>query len=34
VDNGAWRRWLDVAEAGTLKYIDEEKLKADRTRAK
>ena len=34
VDNGAWRRWLDVVEAGALKYIDEEKLKAERPRAK
>jgi glyoxylase-like metal-dependent hydrolase (beta-lactamase superfamily II)/pimeloyl-ACP methyl ester carboxylesterase len=28
VDNAAWRRWLDVAEAGAMKYLDEEKLKA------
>ena len=34
VDNGAWRRWLDVAEAGTVKYVDEERQKAERTRAK
>jgi metallo-beta-lactamase class B len=28
VDNAAWRRWLDVAEAGTVKYVEQEKLKA------
>jgi metallo-beta-lactamase class B len=34
VDNAAWRRWLDVAEAGTVKYVDEERQKVERTRAK
>jgi metallo-beta-lactamase class B len=28
VDNKAWRAWLDVAEAGTVKYIEQEKAKA------
>ena len=23
VDNAQWRRWLDTAEAGTLKYIED-----------
>jgi len=32
VDNAAWRRWLDVAEAGAVKYADEEKQKAERAR--
>jgi metallo-beta-lactamase class B len=27
VDNQAWRAWLDVAEAGTIKYIEQEKAK-------
>ena len=27
VDNKAWRAWLDVAEAGTIKYIEQEKAK-------
>jgi metallo-beta-lactamase class B len=27
VDNKAWRTWLDVAEAGTVKYIEQEKAK-------
>jgi metallo-beta-lactamase class B len=26
VDNAAWRRWLDVAEAGTVRYIEQERL--------
>ena len=33
VDNAAWRRWLDVAEAGTIKYIEEQKLKAQAPRS-
>jgi metallo-beta-lactamase class B len=28
VDNKAWRAWLDVAEAGTIKYVEQEKAKA------
>lgn len=28
VINAEWRRWLDVAEAGTVKYIEQEKAKA------
>jgi metallo-beta-lactamase class B len=32
VDNAAWRRWLDVAEAGTVKYVEEERKKAERAR--
>ncbi|MBI3047403.1 MAG: MBL fold metallo-hydrolase [Acidobacteria bacterium] len=28
VINAEWRRWLDVAEAGTIKYIEQEKAKA------
>jgi metallo-beta-lactamase class B len=27
VDNKAWRAWLDVAEAGTIKYVAEQKAK-------
>lgn len=27
VDNKAWRAWLDVAEAGTIKYIEQAKAK-------
>jgi hypothetical protein len=34
VDNGAWRRWLDVAEAGAVKYVEDEKQKAGRTPAR
>jgi len=34
VNNGAWRRWLDVAETGAVKYVDEEKQKAERTRTR
>lgn len=30
VDNAAWRQWLDIAEAGTIKYIDDERSKATR----
>jgi metallo-beta-lactamase class B len=33
VDNAEWRRWLDVAEAGTIKYIEQEKLKAQPPRS-
>ena len=33
VDNKAWRAWLDVAEAGTIKYIEQEKLKAQAPRS-
>lgn len=33
VDNKAWRAWLDVAEAGTIKYIEQEKLKAQPPRS-
>ena len=25
VDNKAWRAWLDVAEAGTMKYVEDAK---------
>jgi metallo-beta-lactamase class B len=25
VDNAAWRKWLDVAEAGTIKYVEDAK---------
>jgi len=28
VDNAFWRKWLDVAEAGTIKYIEDAKAKA------
>ena len=28
VDNAFWRKWLDIAEAGTIKYIEEAKAKA------
>jgi len=28
VDNALWRKWLDVAEAGTLKYIEDAKKKS------
>jgi len=28
VDNAFWRQWLDIAEAGTIKYIDDAKAKA------
>jgi metallo-beta-lactamase class B len=33
VDNKAWRAWLDVAEAGTIKYIEQEKLTAQAPRS-
>jgi metallo-beta-lactamase class B len=33
VDNKAWRVWLDRAEAGTVKYIEQEKLKAQAPRS-
>jgi metallo-beta-lactamase class B len=33
VDNKAWRAWLDVAEAGTITYIEQEKLKAQAPRS-
>jgi metallo-beta-lactamase class B len=33
VDNKAWRAWLDVAEAGTIKYIEQEKSKAQAPRS-
>jgi metallo-beta-lactamase class B len=33
VDNQAWRAWLDRAEAGTIKYIEQEKLKAQAPRS-
>jgi metallo-beta-lactamase class B len=33
VDNKAWRAWLDVAEAGTIKYIEQEKQKAQQPRS-
>jgi metallo-beta-lactamase class B len=28
VDNAFWRKWLDIAEAGTIKYIEDAKAKA------
>lgn len=28
VDNAFWRQWLDIAEAGTIKYIEDAKAKA------
>ena len=28
VDNAFWRKWLDMAEAGTIKYIEDAKAKA------
>jgi metallo-beta-lactamase class B len=33
VDNKAWRAWLDVAEAGTVKYVEEAKLKTQQPRS-
>jgi hypothetical protein len=30
VDNAFWRKWLDIAEAGTIKYIEDAKAKAKR----
>lgn len=32
VDNAFWRKWLDIAEAGTIKYIDEARAKAQSAR--
>jgi hypothetical protein len=31
VSNAAWRQWLDTAEAGTVKYVEEAKAKESRT---
>lgn len=31
VDNAFWRKWLDIAEAGTIKYIEDAKAKAKPT---
>ena len=28
VDNAFWRKWLDIAEAGTIKYVEDAKAKA------
>jgi metallo-beta-lactamase class B len=30
VDNATWRAWLKVAQAGTIKYLEDEKAKATR----
>ena len=27
VNNAAWRDWLDIAEAGTIKYVEDAKAK-------
>ena len=32
VDNAFWRKWLDIAEAGTIKYIEDAKAKAQSSR--
>ena len=32
VDNAYWRQWLDIAEAGTIKYIEDAKAKAQSAR--
>jgi metallo-beta-lactamase class B len=32
VDNAFWRKWLDTAEAGTIKYIEDAKAKAQSAR--
>ena len=31
VNNAVWRQWLDTAEAGTIKYVEEAKKKESRT---
>jgi metallo-beta-lactamase class B len=31
VNNAAWRQWLDTAEAGTVKYVEEAKQKDNKT---
>jgi hypothetical protein len=31
VNNAVWRQWLDTAEAGTIKYVEEAKAKESRT---
>jgi metallo-beta-lactamase class B len=31
VNNAVWRQWLDTAEAGTIKYVEEAKQKESRT---
>ncbi len=32
VDNAFWRKWLDIAEAGTIKYVEDAKAKAQSAR--
>ncbi len=32
VNNAAWRQWLNTAEAGTIKYVEEAKAKEGQSR--
>jgi metallo-beta-lactamase class B len=32
VDNATWRRWLDIAEAGAVTYVEDERAKAESAR--